>query len=52
DEYIEENGALGTLEGLQSLAGVLGIDINQVIGGGLGEITGGSAPASGNNPYL
>ena len=52
DEYIEEHGAVGTLQGLQTIAGALGIDINQIIGGGLGEIAGGAQAANGSNPYL
>ena len=52
DDYIEEHGAIGTLQGLQSIAGALGIDINQIIGGGLGELSGGGSQTSGSNPYL
>ena len=51
DEYIEDHGAVGTLQGLQTIAGALGIDINQIIGGGMGELTGGSSGGQGN-PYL
>ena len=52
DEYIEEHGAVGTLQGLQTIAGALGIDVNQIIGGGLGEMASGGAPQGGSNPYL
>jgi len=51
DDYIEEHGALGTLQGLQTIAGALGIDVNSIIGGGIGEIQG-QAPQGGDNPYL
>jgi len=51
DDYIEEHGAVGTLQGLQTIAGALGIDINQIISGGMGEIAGGSSGGVGN-PYL
>ena len=51
DEYIEDHGAVGTLQGLQTIAGALGIDINQIIGGGMGEIAGGSSGGA-SNPYL
>lgn len=52
DDYIEEHGAVGTLQGLQSIAGALGIDINQIISGGMGEATGQSQSSGGSNPYL
>lgn len=50
EDYIEEHGAVGTLQGLQSIAGALGIDINSIIAGGVGEAASGSA--GDNNPYL
>ena len=49
ESYIEKHGAMGTIQGLSQIAGMLGIDINQIIGGGLQ--TGGSAPSS-SNPFL
>jgi len=52
DTYIEEHGAMGTLTALQSIAGTLGIDVNQIMAGGLTEGLG-SGPAGGErNPYL
>ncbi len=52
DDYIQEHGAVGTLQGLQTIAGALGIDVNQIIGGGLGELTSGATSTAGSNPYL
>lgn len=51
DGYIEEKGAMQTLGAMQQIAGMLGIDINQVVSGQLGNI-GGSLAAPGNNPYI
>ena len=50
DEYIEEHGAVGTLQGLQTIAGALGIDINQIVSGGLGEVQ--AQSVGGRSPYL
>lgn len=49
DSYIEEHGALNTLEGLQSIAGALGINVNDIIAGGIG---GSVQPSEVKNPYL
>ena len=49
ESYIEKHGAMGTIQGLSQIAGMLGIDINSIIGGGLQP--GGQAQGS-INPYL
>jgi len=52
DEYIEEHGAMNTITGLQSIAGALGININDVISGGLSQMGGTEQQSDGSNPYL
>ena len=49
DSYIEKHGAMGTIQGLSQIAGMLGIDINSIIGGGLQS---GGVTQSSSNPYL
>ncbi len=50
DSYIQEHGALNTLQGLQSIMGALGINVNDIMAG----ISSGSvaAPTGEKNPYL
>lgn len=48
DSYVEEHGALQTLQGMQSVAGMLGIDINTMLSGG-GQVQG---SVGGKNPYI
>lgn len=53
DGYIEEHGAIGTLEGLQGIGGLLGININEVLQQGLGGMNPSVGhEANGRNPYL
>lgn len=54
DSYIEEHGARATLQALQSLGGLLGIDITSLLQtGDLGSMLGGGgSQPSGSNPYL
>lgn len=51
DQYIEENGALETLSGIQEIAGYLGIDVNQILQGGVSELSSPGQPG-GSSPYL
>ena len=50
ESYIEKHGAMGTIQGLSQIAGMLGIDINSIIGGGLQS--GGAGSQVSSNPYL
>jgi hypothetical protein len=50
ESYIEKHGAMGTIQGLSQIAGMLGIDINSIIGGGLQA--GGSSSSGSSNPFL
>ena len=53
DGYIEEHGAMNTITGLQSIAGALGIDVNQIISSGAAGLTDPTAGGGGGaNPYL
>ena len=52
DNYIEEHGAIGTLQALQQIAGTLGIDVNQIMAGGLTEGLGAGPSGGERNPYL
>ena len=47
DNYVEEHGAMQTLQAMQSVAGMLGIDINTMLSGG-GQLQDGG----GKNPYI
>jgi len=49
DEYIQEHGALATLESLQTIGKTLGIDVNDIMAGGITEIP---SMETGRNPYL
>jgi len=51
DSYIEEHGALATIQAMQSLGGMLGININDVLSGGM-NLAVGSEVNGGKNPYL
>lgn len=51
EAYVEKHGALGTIQGLTQIAGLLGIDINQLLAGGL-QGTGGTGAQGGANPYF
>lgn len=48
DGYVEEHGAMQTLQAMQSVAGMLGIDINTMLAGG-GQAQG---SVGGKNPYI
>ena len=50
ESYIEKHGAMGTIQGLSQIAGMLGVDINSIIGGGLQS--GGAGSQVSSNPYL
>jgi len=53
DSYIEEDGAVKTLENLQGMAGLIGIDIGQMMAGGLnGANLSVGHEANGVNYYL
>jgi len=53
DSYIEEDGAVKTLENLQGLASLIGFDIGQVMAGGLNGANLAVGPeANGINYYL
>jgi len=53
DEYIEENGAVETLQAAQSLGQMVGIDVNQLMAGGLnGANLAVGSEANGVNYYL
>ncbi|GAI29261.1 unnamed protein product, partial [marine sediment metagenome] len=53
DSYIEEDGAVKTLENIQGLAGLLGIDIGSILQGGLnGANLAVGSEANGINYYL
>ncbi len=53
DQYIEEDGAVKTLENMQGLASLVGIDIGQVMAGGLnGANLSMGSEANGVNYYL
>jgi len=51
DEYIGQYGPMQTLTGLQQLAGLVGLDVNQILSGQALNIT---TPSGSNtdNPYL
>lgn len=51
DSYIEEDGAVKTLENLQGLASLIGIDIGQVMAGGLNGANLSVGYEANNNPY-
>jgi hypothetical protein len=50
DEYIENHGALKTIQAAQQIAKVMGIDITKLDLGNLGGSL--AAPGGGNNPYF
>ena len=50
DSYISKHGAVGTLQGLTQIAGMLGIDVNQLLASGMSGIDSSSSGAG--NPYL
>lgn len=53
DEYIEENGAVATLQAAQSLGQLVGIDVTQALAGGLnGANLAVGSEANGINYYL
>ena len=53
DQYIEENGAVQTLGAAQELAGLVGVDLNQLMAGGLnGANLAVGHEANGNNYHL
>ena len=55
DSYIEEDGAIKTLQNLQGLGELIGVDITSVLGGALGGQPGMNLSvgheANSNNPY-
>lgn len=51
DQYIEENGAVATLQAAQSLGQMLGVDVSQLMSGGLNGANLSVGPES-DNPYL
>lgn len=51
DQYIEENGAVATLQAAQSLGQLVGVDISQVMSGGLNGANLSVGPES-DHPFL
>jgi len=51
NSYIEDHGALATLSGAQQLAGLLGINLMDVIEGGIGAVTKGLSTRAGTKQY-
>lgn len=52
DGYIEDHGAIETLEGLKGIGDLAGIDIFKLLSQGLGDLSVGHEANHGRNPYL
>lgn len=52
DQYIEENGAVATLQAAQSLGEMVGVDVTQLVAGGGLNGANLSVGAEADNPYL
>lgn len=52
DQYIEENGAVATLQAAQSLGQMVGIDVTQLMSGGMNGANLSVGHEANDNPYL